>query len=147
MIALIVCGMLAGQFIAPSSKLVFVQPFNLIRYVSLPLMAAGLVIRVIAVVQLGRSFSTNVSISDEKQLYKGGLYRIVRHPSYLGELLICAGVAVCYYHPVSSALAFLLPLAAFLYRISVEEKMLRQHFGEEYIRYAEQTKKLMPFLI
>ena len=76
-----------------------------------------------------------------------GLYRCVRHPSYLGELMGFLGVAVAFHHPLSSTLAFGLPLLGFLYRIALEERVLREHFGQEYARYAATTKRLIPYLL
>jgi protein-S-isoprenylcysteine O-methyltransferase Ste14 len=39
---------------------------------------------------------------------------------------------------------FGIPLLALLYRISVEEKTLLEHYGEEYREYRERTKRLIP---
>jgi protein-S-isoprenylcysteine O-methyltransferase Ste14 len=37
---------------------------------------------------------------------------------------------------------FLLPELA--YRMNVEEKLLAEHFGEEYINYVRRSKRLIP---
>jgi protein-S-isoprenylcysteine O-methyltransferase Ste14 len=50
--------------------------------------ATGLAIRWAAIVTLGRAFSSNVAILDSQKIKRNGLYRFVRHPSYLGLLLV-----------------------------------------------------------
>jgi protein-S-isoprenylcysteine O-methyltransferase Ste14 len=44
------------------------------------------------------------------------------------------------------ALAVVAPTAALLYRIGVEEAALRAAFGEEYLAYTRETKRLIPGL-
>jgi len=73
-----------------------------------------------------------------------GPYAFVRHPGYLGEIMIWTGFAV-----VSSNLVlfFLLPamfVAVYLYRISVEERMLVKELGDDYVRYRRRTRRLIP---
>jgi protein-S-isoprenylcysteine O-methyltransferase Ste14 len=47
----------------------------------------------------------------------------------------------------ASLLALLIPItAAFLYRISVEERALRAGFGDAYAQYARRTRRLIPFV-
>ena len=45
---------------------------------------------------------------------------------------------------ISFAIMLVIPTAALLYRIHVEEIVLRDHFGEEYVTYSRETKRLVP---
>jgi protein-S-isoprenylcysteine O-methyltransferase Ste14 len=48
----------------------------------------------------------------------------------------------------SSGYGFLVMLGIiplFIYRIRIEEKMLIEKFGDEYLQYMKRTKKLIPF--
>ena len=54
----------------------------------------GLGVRVVAIVTLGRAFSTNVATRAGQRLQRSGLYSLVRHPSYLGLELILPGFAL-----------------------------------------------------
>lgn len=146
MILLILVGMSGGLLISPESREAFLEPFVPLRYLSIPLLILGIILRVTAVIQLGKFFSVDVELSNGNGLYKKGLYSVIRHPSYLGEILCFTGVAVGFYHPVTSFFAFLFPLAAFFYRIRLEEAFLEKHFGDEYRAYAAKTKRLLPFL-
>ena len=51
---------------------------------SLALLAAGLVVRIAAMLTLNRWFSANVATRPGQTIERRGLYRIVRHPSHLG---------------------------------------------------------------
>jgi len=146
MAVLIFAGMFSGILLFPESKQYFLLPFTRLRYISIVLMIVGAAIRLLAAYQLGPSFSRNVGTGKGTPLIKTGLYSKIRHPGYLGEMLVFSGIAVAFNHPVSSGLAFLLPLAAFLYRMNVEEKALTHAYGSEYSEYAARTKRIAPFL-
>jgi len=111
---------------------------------SLGFLAAGLVIRWIAILTLGRSFSANVAIHAAQTVHKTGLFRFVRHPSYSGMLLIFVAIGLAVRNWFSLAIVLLLPAAALLYRIHVEEAALTQAFGDDYREYSKTTKRLIP---
>jgi protein-S-isoprenylcysteine O-methyltransferase Ste14 len=110
----------------------------------LPLIIGGLIIRWIAILQLGNSFTVDVAITDKASLKTDGIYEKIRHPSYLGMLLVVTGFAVT----MSSFYSFLVLVVpvftAIIYRISIEEKVLISEFGSSYTRYMESTKKIIP---
>lgn len=67
------------------------------------------------------------------RLARGGPYRFVRHPLYLGSFLIGLGLAVAVEHPVVWAAVYvLLFLGFFVPAIHVEELRLQSIFGAEY---------------
>jgi protein-S-isoprenylcysteine O-methyltransferase Ste14 len=111
---------------------------------SLVCLVSGLAIRWIAILTLGKSFSANVAIHAAQTVHKTGLFRFVRHPSYTGMLLIFVAIGLATGNWVSFAIVIILPTAALLYRIHVEEAALRQAFGSEYIEYSQTTKRLIP---
>ncbi len=43
--------------------------------------------------------------------------------------------------------AILILLAGFLIKIQAEEKVLLEKFGEEYVRYRNEVKALIPFVV
>jgi protein-S-isoprenylcysteine O-methyltransferase Ste14 len=106
----------------------------------------GLVVRWSAIFTLGKSFSSNVAIHDSQQLNHSGPYRFVRHPSYLGLLLIFLAVGLHSRNWLSFGCATVPTTAALLYRIHVEESALVRAFGEEYMAYSKTTKRLIPGL-
>ncbi|EXJ22979.1 putative protein-S-isoprenylcysteine methyltransferase [Alkalibacterium sp. AK22] len=145
-LTLIIFGVMGPVFLDPTAEAAFQASFNWFRYFGVLLVLLGVGLRFTAIRQLGISFSVNVGVPEGTDLKCDGLYGLVRHPSYTGELVSFLGVAVVYSHPVASLSAFLLPAAAFLYRIHTEEKILIASFGERYKEYQKETKKVIPFL-
>jgi protein-S-isoprenylcysteine O-methyltransferase Ste14 len=117
-----------------------------VRPLALGILICGLIIRWIAIYTLGKSFSSNVAILDAQKLHRSGLYRFVRHPSYLGLLLIFFAVALHTRNWLSFAIILVPCTAALLYRIHVEEAALLQAFGAEYADYTQSTRRLLPGL-
>jgi protein-S-isoprenylcysteine O-methyltransferase Ste14 len=115
-----------------------------LRPLSLAVLIVGLTIRIVAIATLGKAFSVNVAIRDQQKVQRSGLYRFVRHPSYLGMEI--AFLAIGLHSRNWAVLAFILglPTMALLYRIHVEEAALNQAFGEEYAEYSRVTKRLIP---
>lgn len=77
------------------------------------------------------------------QLATQGIYRYLRHPQYLGILLVTAGWLV--HWPTIPGLVMWPLLVLLYYRLSVQEdKFLADRFGKEYLDYAEETPRLFP---
>jgi len=106
----------------------------------------GLVIRVWAVVVLGRSFRTTVEVEAGQAVVTRGPYRWVRHPSYSGLILIAAGFGLAFGTWPGLVLCLVLPAFALLRRIQVEETELTQVLGDPYRAYRDHTKRLIPGL-
>jgi protein-S-isoprenylcysteine O-methyltransferase Ste14 len=115
-----------------------------VRITALGVLIAGLALRWTAIFTLGRAFSANVAIRADQRVYKHGLFRWMRHPSYTGLMLCLLAVGLANCNWLSLLLATIPPYAALLYRIHVEEIALREHFGAEYVEYSRVTKRLVP---
>jgi protein-S-isoprenylcysteine O-methyltransferase len=112
----------------------------------LVVLVAGTALRWAAIRALWSYFTVNVSILEGQRVVRRGLYRRVRHPSYTGLLLRHAGLGLALSNWLSASLVFLPILCATLYRIRVEEAALAGRFGEEYLSYTRETKRLVPGL-
>lgn len=108
------------------------------------LIIVGLLVRWIAILSLKRQFTVDVAITKDHRVVSDGIYRYVRHPSYSGSLLSFFGLGLFFADIFSLAVIFLPICAAFLYRIRVEEKVLIDAFGDEYLRYCKSTRRLVP---
>jgi protein-S-isoprenylcysteine O-methyltransferase Ste14 len=104
----------------------------------------GLGVRAVAIVNLGRAFSANVATRAGQRLQRSGLYRLVRHPSYLGLELIFLAFALHSRTWACFAVVLVPTTLAVLYRIHVEETALRVAFGADYEDYSHSTKRLIP---
>ncbi|MGA2907023.1 MAG: isoprenylcysteine carboxylmethyltransferase family protein [Terracidiphilus sp.] len=115
-----------------------------LRTAGLVLLILGLAIRWTAILTLGATFSTNVAIHAAQTLRTTGPYRSVRHPSYTGMLVIFTAIGLHERNWVSLAVVLILPTAALLYRIHVEEMALTEAFGKQYLEYCKTTRRLIP---
>jgi len=77
---------------------------------------------------------------------ESGPYRVLRHPSYTGALVIALGVTIALASPVGAALCLVVGIPAYLYRIAVEERTLSSQLGEPYRAYRTRTSRLIPWI-
>lgn len=123
-------------------RMALLAPFA--GYAGCVVIAAGVATRWVAVATLGRQFALQVSIVEDHRMVDHGIYKRIRHPSYLGLLVSFVGFGLTLQDWISLSVALVLPLAAVLYRISVEQKVLLVHFGARYEEYCRRTKRLLP---
>jgi protein-S-isoprenylcysteine O-methyltransferase Ste14 len=128
----------------------YVQPLAIdldqtLRLVGLTVAVTAAAFAALAMWSLGRSYGIRMDVFEGHSLKTDGPYALVRHPMYLGIVLFNVGASLALESPlllVATAL-FVAPFTAF--RISAEEKVLKDAFGERYLRYAERVPALIPF--
>jgi protein-S-isoprenylcysteine O-methyltransferase Ste14 len=98
-----------------------------------------------SVLDLGRQYSAEVTIQRDHRLVTHGLYRFIRHPRYLGLIVLVLGAALVYRAWIGMAADIVL-LAALLWRIHDEEAMLQREFGAQWETYCKRTKRLLPWI-
>lgn len=118
--------------------------FPFLGYLGCLFIAFGVTIRIMAVITLKQQFTTKVSIIEGHKIVETGIYRIIRHPAYLGYLVSLFGIGLVLGNWVGLAALVVLPLLGILYRIHVEEGILLDYFGSAYQEYANRTKRLLP---
>lgn len=114
--------------------------------VGLSVIWAGVGLRWWSFRTLGRYFTFEVMTSSDQPVIAAGPYRVLRHPSYAGLLLIFAGIGILSANWLSLAALILLPLLGLLNRIRVEEAALTATLGDAYRSYAAGRKRLIPCL-
>jgi protein-S-isoprenylcysteine O-methyltransferase Ste14 len=112
--------------------------------VGILVLGSGLWLRGWALISLGEFFSVVVRTSPEQRLIRAGPYRILRHPSYTGNILIVLGFALILPTALGLVIGMGAVLAGHLYRVGVEEKALQQRFPELYPKYVEESWRLFP---
>ena len=117
-----------------------------LSFVGFLIMIAGMSIRLIAINTLNTQFTYAVKILDNHQLITSGIYKYIRHPSYLGQSLVILGSAIAFSNYISIVILFIPFFFAVLYRISIEEKVLMNHFADAYLEYKKKTKLLIPLV-
>ncbi|HUK58645.1 MAG TPA: isoprenylcysteine carboxylmethyltransferase family protein [Stellaceae bacterium] len=113
------------------------------RWTGVALSALGGALRMWPVFVLGRRFSGLVAIQPGHELVTGGIYRYIRHPSYLGLLVNALGWALAFRSGVGIVLAAL-NLPVVVARIGAEERLLASEFGAQYAAYRARTARLIP---
>ncbi|GJE94453.1 isoprenylcysteine carboxylmethyltransferase family protein [Phanerochaete sordida] len=129
-------------------------------------MIAGSVLRLWCFRTLGRLFTWELAVKKDHALVTSGPYAVVRHPSYTGNILIGAGILLCYFGPGSwytecvgwetwgsraftalwSAWVLAIPTTLSA-RTPTEDEILHKKFGDEWEMYAKRTPyRLIPFV-
>lgn len=109
-------------------------------------LAIGIAVRTTAIAQLGRFHTPNVAVRTDHQLRTTGLYRLVRHPSYLGALVAYLGFSLALGNWLSVGVIMTITTPLYLYRIHEEDAALLSAFGDSYRDYCAHTKRLVPWL-
>ncbi|KAI0036304.1 hypothetical protein K488DRAFT_41425 [Vararia minispora EC-137] len=107
---------------------------------------------------LGTNFTYELAIRDKHKLITSGPYSIVRHPAYMGTMLVAVGATLAELSPGSwwteanvmdtgfGRVAAVLWVVGLLVRVSLllrapkEDAMLREHFGKEWEEYAQRVR-------
>lgn len=112
----------------------------------LSLSISGALLRAWAVTELGSFFSWHVRVQPDQIVINTGPYLIVHHSGYTGAwvLYVCCLLFIHAWVVTGLCAAFL--LAAFLRRISYEEELILNNFGEEYKSSCQNVKKLVPLI-
>ena len=117
-----------------------------ISILGLVLMFAGLFIRIISILTLDKYYTRTLVTVDEQNIIKSGIYKYIRHPGYLGTILIWVAAGLAMQNLYVFIAATLLVLTAYYYRINKEEDMLMETFGGKYSEYKKQSWRLIPFV-
>ncbi len=115
-------------------------------YPGLTLWLLGLALTVWAYSTLGRFFSLDVQIQSEHRVIDAGPYRLLRHPGYAGVMFGFIGLGLALQSWVSVLVLLVAMVAAFAYRMQVEEKFLVAELGDEYLHYMARTKRIVPYV-
>lgn len=96
---------------------------------------------------LGPAWSLVPKADQETDLVTTGPYRLVRHPIYLGLVLLAAGEAIAFSSLPAFAIVLFGIIPTFAWRARAEETLLSRIFGERYEVYQQRTKMIIPHLL
>ncbi len=123
-----------------SVLLPLVQPGPWARMAGAVLVAIGLAVFVLALVQFRRHRTTVLPRETPEAMIQSGIYRLSRNPIYLADAMILAGLALRW----DAASLLLVPLFMAVIRvrfINGEEAMMRQRFGTTYDDYVARVRR------
>ena len=115
-----------------------------IGWVGVVFAASGVALRLWAVLKLRERYTRTLLIQDEHSIERGGPYRWLRHPGYLGSLLVLNGIALASGNWITLLASLIATLAAYTHRIKVEDEMLVSALGDSYAQYRREIRALIP---
>lgn len=129
--------MVAFHFLCPLSQISHF-PRTLLGIVPL---AAGIVLNLHADRSFKRQNTTVKPFQQSRVLVTEGVFRISRHPMYLGMVLILAGIAMFLgsASPWAIVVAFAVVFDRFF--VQAEERMLSQTFGRAFDQYKRRVRR------
>jgi protein-S-isoprenylcysteine O-methyltransferase Ste14 len=134
------------SFIIGATRIGRIYHWNTFFAIGLLLIIIGFIIRVTSIMTLKQQFTYTVTKIENHELIEKGLYKIIRHPGYLGQLIIFTGISTSLSNWLS-VLSMIVPvLLGYIYRIFVEEKFMINQMGQKYIEYQKRTKRLIPMI-
>ena len=114
--------------------------------VGIVLIIFGFILREASHVSLGRNFTYEVKIVKEHQLITTGVHKYIRHPAYTGLFIVAIGICIAMASIIGLIAVIIILLPVGLWRVKVEEKALRDHFGKKYISYKNRVKAFVPYV-
>ncbi len=117
-----------------------------LRIFGVLLYTAGLVLAIIARVQLGQNWANleDFQVLRGQQLVQTGIYQYIRHPIYTGDFLFVLGLELA----LNSWLVLIvLPLAVVIYRQALAEEKLLSNEIPGYADYCRRSKMFIPYLL
>ena len=111
------------------------------------ILISGIILRYWAMKTLGIYFSYTLKTESHGQrVFDYGVYRYIRHPSYLGIFLIIISFPIIHASLVGFLVVLFFTCPWIIKRISQEEQMMIDAFGGLYEAYKRKTKKIIPFI-
>jgi len=93
---------------------------------------------------LGRNWSATLKIRSGHSLVTGGIYRHIRHPMYAAHLLWAIAQVLLLANWIAGWALLVTFIPLYLVRAPKEERMMLEHFGEQYRSYISRTGRLIP---
>lgn len=146
--AILVFSLFAGLFFIPFTSQRGMLVFPEIRFISwlgVALSSIGYGLIFWSGLALGRQYSAEVTLQKDHVLVTSGPYRIIRHPRYLGVILISLGLSFIFHAWLGVLITTFAVVLVFL-RIHDEEQLLHQHFRKEWEDYCHKTWRMIPYI-
>lgn len=110
------------------------------------LSALGVALALWAIAVLGRHYDLTLEIHAGHQLVRHGPFAWVRHPVYSGLGLHFLGACLATGNVLLAFGTLFVTFPALAARARAEERLLRERFGADYDRYADEVPMLVPRL-
>jgi protein-S-isoprenylcysteine O-methyltransferase Ste14 len=136
------------MMLAPWEHVTFGGPLHregFVPWLGILMFAMGVGLQWWSLRELGSFYTTHLGIQEGHRLVVSGPYSLVRHPGYLSSFIVIVGMALSMGSLCVVAATFV-STAVMIWRISGEEEMLVEAFGDEYREYQMRTRRLFPLI-
>jgi protein-S-isoprenylcysteine O-methyltransferase Ste14 len=148
LLATVSAGIIAAfgfVFGSPATAIAWHQ--HVLFWIGIAVMLAGLVFRWYAIHSLGRFFTRTVATRAGQYVVDSGPYRLIRHPSYTGGLLMFLGTGVAMTNWAALLAIMAGAVVGYWYRVRIEERALCADLGQPYRDYMLRTKRFIPHVL
>jgi len=115
-----------------------------LRWAGLILTWAGIALFAWTHLTLGVNWTAVLAIAEKHELVTNGPYRYVRHPMYSAFFVIGFGFLFFSANWLVGVIYLGALLLMYMTRVSAEEQMLLERFGESYRQYMKTTGRILP---
>ena len=144
--ALILVLIILGVFKVGTLTGQYEVQFNTFRIIGLIIFIVFSWVQIWSYKLLGSSYSQDIIIQKNHKIITAGIYKIIRHPQYLSQILSDLGAAIALMSYIALPFIILLEIPLFIMRAMLEDKLLKKHFGEEYLSYKNKSGFMIPFI-
>ena len=116
-----------------------------LRLFGLAMLVCGSLFIIWTGIELGRQYSVYITLQKDHKLVTSGPYRFIRHPRYLGVMVVALGLSLLFRAWIGIASAPLL-LGVLVFRLTDEEKLMHAAFGDEWVAYTHRSWRLIPYI-
>lgn len=119
---------------------------GILQSIGLVIYVLGLSLAIIGRLQLGKNWANleDYQVLSDQGLVKSGIYAYIRHPIYIGDLLLVLGVELA----LNSWLVLgVVGLAVVVFRQALAEEQLLVDKLPGYTSYRQKTKMFIPYLL
>jgi len=120
--------------------------YNLGYIIGFILFIIGLILQGVAEATLGKYYLPSIGTIEGHKIIKNGIYKYIRHPGYLGEIIIFFGLGFVTYSLLGILGAFIVSLMVYAGEVIPEEKYMLEKFGKEYEEYMKETFRFIPYI-
>lgn len=135
-----------GVFGIGTLEIISIEQYLWIRMIGLLMFGFFSWLQVKATKKLGNNYAQEIGIIKKHQLVTTGIYKSIRHPQYISQVLSDLGAGLALLGYIIVPLVFFIELPLFILRALREEALLENHFKEDYRNYKKKSGFIIPFV-
>jgi protein-S-isoprenylcysteine O-methyltransferase Ste14 len=110
-------------------------------------LCAGLWLFLRSHAELGLNWSISLEVREQHALVQTGVYRFIRHPMYSSFFLMALAQILLLPNWFAGTAGLVGVGVLYAFRVHQEERVMRETFDGDYIRYMTKTKRLIPWIL